>query len=332
MLTDPKSDVTLALSLEQAIQQITAARLPTLLMDQNLVVRHANASMSGLLGMPVEQLDGLPHDQINVPMMAARTLLYRHALERRVSTPDFEIVIGTRGDRQRVFQVNASPFSPLDTRDYFLIVTARDVTELNLRERDLALAVDRRHEPTRKPIEPSLAFLRETLVARRTIRGRKAVHYLTLRSWRSSIRDWQIKALKALKANIPAEMPATIAEEICEEVSALFGITAFNVIVPVPCGHTREGPCLSLEIARALGRAMDIPVVQAITSKPQKGTSHPKENLKRPPLMLAHPVSGPALVVDDVATSGAHIEEAVNLLKGNAGSVMAVAWISGDAA
>ena len=43
--------------------------------------------------------------------------------------------------------------------------------------------------------------------------------------------------------------------------------------------------------------------------------------------VLTDKVSGPALLVDDVATSGSHIEEAVKLLRPACGSVLAVAWI-----
>jgi predicted amidophosphoribosyltransferase len=49
-------------------------------------------------------------------------------------------------------------------------------------------------------------------------------------------------------------------------------------------------------------------------------------------LALARVIDEPVLLIDDVATSGAHIEEAVKLLKPTCKAVMAIAWISGDAA
>jgi predicted amidophosphoribosyltransferase len=44
-------------------------------------------------------------------------------------------------------------------------------------------------------------------------------------------------------------------------------------------------------------------------------------------MTLVEKVSGPALLVDDVATSGSHLEEATKLLRPSCGAVMAVAWI-----
>lgn len=328
LLTDPTSDVTAAISLDKAKREASTAPLPVALLDANQTILAASQGMAELVGVPHDKLIGLRHGDVAVPMSDAIGALYRRAIETRLSPPDFEVVTDGSGAVREVFRVSVAPFSPIETRDYFLHVTAQDVTDLQARERALARRIG--HDD---PLpEPSLAFLSETLVARRAIRSRKSVNYLTLRSWRVPIRDWQIKALRALKANIPAEMPAVIADEMLQEISALVGISAFRAIVPVPCGHDHAGGCLSVEIARALATKLNMPVVQAFTTKPRKGTSHPKENTKRPPLVLTQPVTDPVLLVDDVATSGAHIEEAVKLLRQHTGSVLAMAWISGDSA
>lgn len=187
LLLDPGADVTAALSLEQIRTQITAAPLPTLLLDRQLTIRVCNAPMAHLLCRSEARIVGATIDSLNVPTLDAQRMLYQGALDRKLSTPDFEVVIGEPGHR-RLILINASPFSPVETHDYFLVVTARDITEFSLHERNIAYAVDTLRSETDKPAEPTLAFLKDTLVQRRAIRARKSVHFLTLRSWRSAIR------------------------------------------------------------------------------------------------------------------------------------------------
>jgi predicted amidophosphoribosyltransferase len=88
---------------------------------------------------------------------------------------------------------------------------------------------------------------------------------------------------------------------------------------------------VSLKIARALGQELFLPVIQAFIPQPAKGVSHPKENLNRPALVVARTIAEPTLLIDDVATSGAHIEEATKLLKPTSKAVMSIVWIGGDA-
>ena len=60
------------------------------------------------------------------------------------------------------------------------------------------------------------------------------------------------------------------------------------------------------------------------------GSSHPKTNLKRPKMRMAKVPIGPILLVDDVATSGAHIEEATMALRKHDLAVTSIAWIGAN--
>lgn len=330
ILADPDNDVTVLRSLSEIRTMTRNYPKAAYLLDEKLRVIESNEQGADITGRPLGELIGLTHADLSKATADSVHFLYRRALETKISPPDFEIILdGTDG--QRIFRINVTPFSPTDTRDYFLFVTAEETTTLSRRAFALDGAISE-DMPSRPPKDPSQIFLLDTLVRRRSIRQRKTANYLALRAWRQSIKPYQITALKALKQNIPREFPASIAAEIAEEVNALFGSAGFKAIVPMPCGHSRGDSCLSLEIARALGLVTGLPVIQAFLSEPVKGVSHPKENLKRPPLKLARVINEPVLLVDDVATSGAHIEEAVKLLKPACGAVLPIAWIGGDSA
>ena len=265
---------------------------------------------------------GLPADQ-------SLDFLFRHALETGVSTPRIEVVIAdaeSPAASPRCLQVVGSPVRLLDADDPVLVVTLDDITE----------RVNTRSDPdARAPSGGSGAratvdFLLETLVQRRALRSRKGVSFITLRAWRQPIRAHQIRALKAIKRSAPAAIAAEVAEELHADLAALFGAAAFRAVIPVPCGHSSARGCLSHAIALELGQRINLPVIAALAMPPLAGSSHPKTNARRPPMTLQRAIEGPVLLVDDVATSGRHIEEACQLLRAGAGSVLAMAWIGGD--
>jgi PAS domain-containing protein len=332
-LADAFNDVTVTGTLSDLRREVDSAPVPQVLLDGQQTIIAISEPMCSLLGRERREILGLRHKDVGVPASEAIGWLYQRALETRLSPPEFEVVSEDAGEVRHVYRINVAPLSPTDTRDYFLFVSVQEVTELALQMRRLDARISKEAKkkgksPTRQ--EPSLLFLLNTLVQRRKIHERNSTSYLSLLSWRQSIRAYQIEALKALKQNIPPELPLAIAEAMNHEIHSLIGAGAFRAVVPMPCGHSPAGACLSLEVARALGVALGLPVISALALSPQKGGSHPKTNAKRPAMTLIEQAPGPVILVDDVATSGAHIEEAVKLLKPGCGAVLAVVWISGD--
>jgi len=177
--------------------------------------------------------------------------------------------------------------------------------------------------------EPTQNFLMKTLVNRSTIRGRNGISYLTMRAWRKPIKEYQIIALRSLK---PAESNCfvdAIVDEMSAVVEQFIGMSGFKTVVPVPCGSSGNN-CLSLRIAKALAAKHGLKMVEAFEPIIASGSSHPKKNVTRPPMKLVRPVTDAVLLVDDVATSGQHLEEATKLLRQHTNTVFSVAWIGGD--
>lgn len=174
---------------------------------------------------------------------------------------------------------------------------------------------------------PVSRFLDETLVHAQRLHRRNETSYVGVRRWRSAIRKYQIAALRALKSDLPDAFVQSIAAELAGAVRAVYGTPDSCVVVPVPCGHSGPG-CLSHRLANALAKELGLSVLDVFEPVVVvKGSSHPRKNAARAKMRLARTVEKPVILVDDVATSGSHIDEAATLLRKSAPSVWPVVWI-----
>ena len=84
-----------------------------------------------------------------------------------------------------------------------------------------------------------------------------------------------------------------------------------------------------LRMPEPVARRRRMRTADKLAPLPAQGGSHPRQNLKRPTMRLRAPVPDiPILLIDDVATSGRHIEEATLLLRSAAPVVMPLVWIT----
>jgi hypothetical protein len=175
---------------------------------------------------------------------------------------------------------------------------------------------------------PVSRFLLETLLVSQRLNRRGKTNYIGLRKWRTAIKQYQIEALKAVKASIPDGFVAAVADELAESVRSVYGDVNKCVVVPVPCGSSGTD-CLSCRLAAGLARRLNVPMVQAFEQLDVPvGSSHPRRNIKRARMKLLRNIDNPVILVDDVATSGSHIDEAAGLLRQNSPQVWPVVWIA----
>ena len=175
--------------------------------------------------------------------------------------------------------------------------------------------------------DPIATFLLKTLVPRRSLRSRKTAHYVALRSWKQSVKDTQIAALRSLKAQLQPTAVALIAEEIATAARELYGGMIFTCVVPVPCGSSGHPRCLSVLLAEHVAMLLGVPFRQVLTGAMSRGASHPRKNSALPQFQVHGEISGQVLVIDDVASTGTHIELAVRALRAKGASPLAIAWI-----
>jgi len=134
-------------------------------------------------------------------------------------------------------------------------------------------------------VNPAERFLLQTLVSRPSLFVRNGVAYAAIRRWRSSVKEYQIDALQAIKCSPSPDFVKTICDDFEQTLTQILGGNAYRYVVPVPC--SRSGPeCLSRQVARSLAARLQLPKRRALDIAPARGASHPKANLRRPPMRL----------------------------------------------
>ncbi len=136
-------------------------------------------------------------------------------------------------------------------------------------------------------------------------------------------------SLKSIKLELPPDRIAAICDDFEMVLTEMFGKGLFRSIAPVACGHSRRPNCLSAVLAAELSQRVGVGMVRAFRDRFVNGVSHPKEFDKLPPLEIVAIPPGPCLVVDDVATSGFHMHEAVTALRDRGVPTFGAVWISG---
>ena len=177
--------------------------------------------------------------------------------------------------------------------------------------------------------EPVSKFLLSTLIKQRRLHTRNNIDFVSLRRWRTAIKPFQIEALKAAKASPCPELVEAAAIEIAEHAKRQFGATPFKHVIPVPCGSSGKKECLSTLLARSvaglIGAAYSPVLINA--GAVRQGSSHPRKSSRLPGYTCETLPDGPFLLIDDVVTSGKHLEMAANALKPSAQLMLIIAWL-----
>jgi len=173
------------------------------------------------------------------------------------------------------------------------------------------------------------AGLLGSLVYRPTVFRRNDVLWIAACAWRTRAKADDIAELKRAKRELDPVLIGNVADSVSTLIRQLYGGRSANAITTVPCGHSRRPDCFGKRLAQAVGRSLGLPFLQVFADRPCSGVSHPKEFRKLPPLQqIADPRSS-MILVDDLATSGWHVEESLTALRRLGASTSAFVWIGG---
>ncbi|BBK33428.1 hypothetical protein STHU_40620 [Allostella humosa] len=167
------------------------------------------------------------------------------------------------------------------------------------------------------------------LLWRPALRHRGGFAYLTVRSWRASTRIEDLADFRREKRLKRPELIGLAADEVAGELAALLQPRPPWIVTAVAPGHSRERLSWAVLLAIAVAERLKLPFVELFHTRPVNGSSHPRQNLALPPLEWAATPANPAIVVDDVATSGWHMAEALGALRDCGIPAIGAAWIAG---
>ena len=174
------------------------------------------------------------------------------------------------------------------------------------------------------------ADLLGSVVYRPALYRRNDVAWIAACAWRSAAKADDLVALKLAKLACDPRLIGDAAGLIATLTRQLHGGRPAEAITCVPCGHSRRPDCFGKRLAQSVAAALGLPFVQVFADRFCSGVSHPKEFAKLPPLQqIAEPV-GSMILVDDLATSGWHVEESLTALRRLGASAAATVWITGS--
>jgi hypothetical protein len=189
-------------------------------------------------------------------------------------------------------------------------------------------AADRsHHELEAQKLSPLTDFLFKTLVLKRTIHSRRGVSFVTLRKWRSDVRQTQIAALQALKLHPPPELVDMAAGELKALVLEMYNKLPITHVVPIPSGSSEKTDCFSAQLAARLAAHLGLAFTNVLAPQGEPGRSSPRKSARLKPYALSGDVSGIVLLVDDVVSSGTHIELGAKALTQIGCTVLPIGWI-----
>lgn len=298
-------------------EAVRKAQLPMVLVDEALCVVAVSGRLAELEDRPIEEQVG---SKVSAAYFGVDPSIGDRIL-RVINTGEPLIahhVTAYHGHSTSL--VDAFQCKSQDGLQRFAVVTVTDRSQTLHRVEDAA-----RHRTDSPGVVSD--FLLSTLIRQKRLLRRGPVAYHALARWRSAVKDTQIAALKALKRDPGDLFLDSVADEMVKATGALFGRETFQAVTHVPCGNS--GPdCLAARLAKLVAEQLGVDFIEAFDALPPSGGSHPRGNTRRASMVLREAPTVPVLLIDDVATSGAHIEEAAMLLRATAPAVLPLVWIA----
>jgi predicted amidophosphoribosyltransferase len=163
-----------------------------------------------------------------------------------------------------------------------------------------------------------------------SIRTRHDCKYFTLRAWKSNKKIHQIEFMKLIKLAPPKSFVRFVANEMSRFLSTLIGHNNKMIITSVPSGHSKTSNCLASILAQRIASNLKTNYVKLWLDRPMPGSSYPRPLSERPNLEWIVVPKLPVVIIDDIVTSGSHMEECLTAVRAVGVGALGLAWIGGE--
>jgi len=203
------------------------------------------------------------------------------------------------------------------------------LAELDLDEIDALLARAPAHRSP--PVAADRPSPLGSLVHRPGLWARNGIRFITVRRWRARAKTADLQAFRDAKCHLDPALIEAAAGELSEVLRDLLGPAPGYLVTNVACGHSRRPDCFGKRLAQAAAVLVGVPYVQVFADRFVRGSSHPRQVMELPPLRRIAIPDRMCVVVDDLATSGWHLEEALGNLRSQGVPALGLAWLGGIA-
>ncbi len=169
------------------------------------------------------------------------------------------------------------------------------------------------------------------LVWRPAIFSRHDASWASCRSWRWSSKKADLRLFKAAKAQRPRVVIDGAAHDICVLLERLGGGWPGYSVTAMPCGNSGRSDCFGRLLGESVAAELGLPFSPVFEDRLVAGSSsHPQKYTRLPPLVVKTRPTGPVILIDDLATTGLHMEEALGALRHLGIATFGIVWLSGD--
>jgi hypothetical protein len=172
-------------------------------------------------------------------------------------------------------------------------------------------------------------YLMDTLPRKHVLHEIENGSFVSLRTWKKSIKNKQIEAYGQTSENPPDDFLEGIASELAVSAQRIFGTSSIETVVALPKVAGRATSNLPDLISQRVARKLGLKFFDGFSQKARTGGGAKKSPVPAFEAALSYrPQStGGVLLLDDLATSKNHIATAQGLIRDSGATCFAMSWL-----